>query len=89
MAVEFHDADGVAEHVADPLHRGGLRVDRERLAEHPQIVAVARAQHHAMFAEGHRPGVAVFGLVVDGQDRHGISVGLSRPKRSKNRGNFN
>ena len=46
------------------MYRGGLRVDRERFPEYPQIVAVAGAQHDAMLAEGDRPGVAVFGLVM-------------------------
>src|SRR5262245_15704158 len=70
MAVELHDADGVAEHIAEPLHRGGLRIDRECLSEHAQVVSVARTQHYPMFAERDRPGIAIFGLVTDGEDRH-------------------
>ena len=35
-----------------------------------QIVAVARAQHDAVFAKRDRARVAINGLVVDGQERH-------------------
>ena len=35
------------------------------LDEHPQIMAVARTQHDAVFAERHRVRVAINGLVVN------------------------
>ena len=38
--------------------------------QHAQIMAVARAQHDAVLAERHRVGVAIFGLVMDRQERH-------------------
>jgi hypothetical protein len=33
-------------------------------------MAVARAQHDAVFAERHRVAVAIYGLVVNRQERH-------------------
>ena len=47
----------------------GCRHDVEAAGQHPQIVAVARAQHDAMFAERHRVRIAIFGLVMDRQQR--------------------
>ena len=35
------------------------------------VVAVARAEHHAVLAERHRLLVAVGGDVTDGEERHG------------------
>jgi len=68
--IEGRDRDAVAEHVVDPAQRHRLRHDLETAGQHPQIVAVARAQHDAMFAKRHRVRVAIFGLVVNRQERH-------------------
>ena len=40
------------------------------MREDAQIVPRQRPQHDGVLAERHRMGVAIFGLVVDGQDRH-------------------
>jgi len=71
-----------------------IQPDPDLFAEHPQIVTVARPQHHPMLAKRDRPRVAVSGLVVDGQDRHGHPQGACTdfrstllPQESKNRGN--
>ena len=68
--VEGRDRDAVAEHVVDPAQRHRLRHDVEAALEHAQVVTVARAQHDAVFAECHRKGIAIFGLVMDRQERH-------------------
>ena len=68
--VEGRDRDAVAEHVVDPAQPHRLRRDIEAAGQHPQIMAVARAQHDPVLAERHRTVVAINGLVVDGQERH-------------------
>jgi hypothetical protein len=68
--VEGRDRDAVAEHVVDRAQRHRLRLDRKVALEHAKIMAVARAQHDAVFAERHRTGVAVYGLVMNRQSRH-------------------
>src|SRR5450759_1967325 len=68
--VEGRDRDAVAEHVVDPAQRHRLRHNLENIRQHAQIMAVARTQHDAVFAERHRVRVAIFGLVMDGQERH-------------------
>ena len=68
--VERGDGDGIAEHVVDVAQRHRLRRDFQPAGQHAQIVAVARAQHDAVFAERDGVRIAVFGLVVDGQQRH-------------------
>src|SRR5665647_1364394 len=68
--VEGRDGDAVAEHVMDPAQRHRLRRDLEIVRQHPQIMAVARAQHDAVLAERHRAVVAIFGLVMNRQQRH-------------------
>ena len=68
--VEGRDRDAVAEHVVDPAQPHRLRLDLEVAGQHAQIMAVARAQHDAVLAERDRVRVAIFGLVVDRQERH-------------------
>ena len=69
--VEGRDRYGVAEHVVDPAQPTSACGSISRwLAQYPQIMAVARAQHDAVLAERDRAGVAINGLVVDGQERH-------------------
>src|SRR5882757_4518945 len=68
--VEGRDRHTVAEHVVDPAQRHRLRHDLETAGKHAQIVAVARAQHDAMFAERHRARIAIFGLVMNRQQGH-------------------
>ena len=68
--VEGCDRNAVAEHVVNPAQPHRLRRDIEAAGQHPQIMAVARAQHDAVLAERHRAVVAINGLVVDGQERH-------------------
>jgi len=68
--VKIRDRHAVAKHVVDPAEPHRRRHDVEAAFEHAQIVAVAGAQHDAVFAKRHRARVAVFGLVMDGQQRH-------------------
>src|SRR5829696_5210132 len=68
--VEGRDRHGVAEHVVDPAQLHRLRFDIETAGAYPQIMARQRPQHDAMLAERDRAGVAINGLVVDGQERH-------------------
>src|SRR5690348_15861590 len=67
---EPRKCDAVAEHVMKPsdIHRFGG--NGQLTVEQPLIMAVARPQHHAMFAECDRLLVAVGRDVADGQDRH-------------------
>ena len=68
--VEGRDRDAVAEHIMDPAQRHRPRLDLEIARQHAQIVAVARAQHDAMLAERDRVRIAIFGLVMNRQERH-------------------
>ena len=68
--VERRDRHGVAEHVMDPAQRHRLRRNLQFVRQHAQIMAVARAQHDAVFAERHGVRIAIFGLVVNRQERH-------------------
>ena len=44
--------------------------ERELGADQAQVVAVARAQHQPVLAEGDRRGIAVGGGVADGEELH-------------------
>jgi len=68
--VEGRDRHAVAEHVMDPAQRHRLRLDLEAAGQHAQIMAVTRTQHDAVFAKRHRMGVAIYGLVMNRQQRH-------------------
>ena len=72
--LEGRDRDAVVEDVVDPAQRGGLRLDLERARQHAQIVARQRTQHDPVLAERHRVGVAIFGLVVNRQDRLSVAI---------------
>jgi hypothetical protein len=68
--IEGRNRDTVAEYVVDPAQRHRLRHDLEIVRKHAQIVAVARTQHDAVFAECHGVCIAIFGLVMDRQQGH-------------------
>ena len=68
--VEGCDRNAVAEHIVNPAQPHRLWLDIEAAGQHPQIMAVARAQHDAVLAERNRAAVVINGLVVDGQERH-------------------
>ena len=68
--IEGRDRDAVAEHVVDPAQRHRLRRDLELGGEHAQIMPVARTQHDPVFAERHGTRIAIFGLVMNRQQRH-------------------
>ena len=69
-AVELGDGDRVAECVVDPAHLGG-GVDGQAGMEQAQIVAVARPEHQAMFAQRHRGRIVVARAVDDLEGAHG------------------
>lgn len=75
--VEIGDRDRVAEHVVNPVQRHRLGRDFEPGGEHAQIVPVARTQHDPVFAERHGAVVAIFGLVMNREQRHRQSIMVS------------
>ena len=59
----------------------GSGVMRSREFDQPLVVAVARAEHHAVLAERDRPAVAVGGDVANRENGHGgenVRAGLDR-----------
>ena len=48
------DGDGVIERIVQPAQMSGLRRDDQVGPDQPQVVTLARAEHHAMFARGRR-----------------------------------
>ncbi|MCY1370450.1 hypothetical protein D9M69_575410 [compost metagenome] len=73
LAQWLHQRDGVRVRVLNEP-REGLRAHLQVGGEHAQVVAVARTEHHAVQAEGHRLVVAVDGgvgdVVLDGHGAH-------------------
>src|SRR5262249_42964099 len=61
--------DRVAEHVMNPAQRHRLGGNIEAAVEPAQVMAVARTQDDTVVAERHGAGVAVFGLVVNPEQR--------------------
>ena len=70
--LEPRQRDAVAERVVDPVDVRRLRRDAQARVDQPLVVAVARAEHHAMVAERDRPAIAVGGDVTDREDGHGL-----------------
>ena len=68
--VESRDRHRIAEHVMDPAQRHRLGHDGKPAVEHAQVMAVARAQHDPVLAERHGAAVAIFGLVMNREQRH-------------------
>src|SRR6185295_8468410 len=67
---ETDDRHMIAEEILRPGDVARRRCDVERDVEHLLVVVVARPQHHAMLAEGHRPPVMIGRDVPDGENRH-------------------
>ena len=67
---EPRDRDAIAEHVVHPAQSTGSGVIDEPRFDQPLVIAVARAQHHAVLAERHRLLVAVGRDVADGEKLH-------------------
>ena len=64
----------------------GSGVMRSREFDQPLVVAVARAEHHAVLAERNRPAVAVAGDVANRENGHGgenVRAGLDRAKGTR------
>ena len=68
--VERCDRHRVVEDVVKPAELGWLRHDVQLRADEPEIVALARPEHHAMLAESDRFRISVDGDVPDGQKPH-------------------
>jgi hypothetical protein len=71
-ALEIDQRDRVAEHVVHPAHVARRR-QRQFGGHQAQVVAVARAQHQPVLAEGDRARVAIGGGVANGQDPHRVT----------------
>src|SRR5262249_2797196 len=65
--------DRVAEHVVQPAD-AGARADLQAGLEQTHVVAVARAEHETVVAEGDGSGIPVRGRVANGDERHGRPV---------------
>ena len=74
---ELGDGDAVAEHVEHPAQLGRLGRDGKARLQQLLVEAVARPQHHAVLAEGHRLPVAVGRDVADAEDGHDRRVGAT------------
>ena len=72
LGIKAGDRDRVVEHIVQPAQFQRLRPDVELRVQQPQIVAGARAKHHAVLTEPHRLRVRVGGDVPDGQEPHGV-----------------
>ena len=72
------DGDGVIERIVQPAQMSGLRRDDQVGPDQPQVVTLARAEHHAMFAEADGLTVTVDGGVVHCEKRHQSAVPESR-----------
>src|SRR5208282_601662 len=64
------DRDGIAEHIVQPAERRGLRGYYEPRGEQPQVVTVARTQHHPMVPEADGIRIAIGREVTDFQFAH-------------------
>src|ERR1700751_4410106 len=67
---EAGDRHAITKDVVYPADIGRFRRDDELGVEQFLVVAVARSQHHAVFAERDRLLVAVSGEVAHGDDEH-------------------
>ena len=82
-AREPGDGDAVAEHVVQPAQLDRRRRDLQPRLQDALVVPFARAEHHAVLAEGDGLAVAVGGDVADGEERHS---GCDRPSSGAGEG---
>ena len=68
------NGDRVIERVVQPAQLSGLRRDEQIGSDQPQVVTLARAEHHAMFAQADGLPVTVNGGVVNREKRHQSAV---------------
>ena len=68
--VEFGGGDVVAEIVAGPVQPARRGLNGNVGIKDDLVAVVARPQHHAMFAKGHRLTVAISGDVFNDENRH-------------------
>src|ERR1700681_4656385 len=68
------DGDRVIEGIVQPAQMSGLRRDDQVGLDQPQVVTLARAEHHAMFAEADGLTVAVDSGVAHREKRHQAAV---------------
>ena len=64
------DGDRVIERIVQPAQMSGLRRDCQVRLDQPQVVTLARPEHHAVFAEPDRLTVTVDGGVAHSEKRH-------------------
>jgi hypothetical protein len=67
---ESGNRDGVIEGIVQPSQMGGLRGDDQFSSNQSQIVAGARTEHHAVFAERDRFAVPVDGGMLHREKAH-------------------
>ena len=73
-AFKSRDRDRVIERIVQPAQMRRLRRDRQLGADQAQIVALARTEHHAMFAETDWFTIAINGGVAHREKRHQAAV---------------
>ena len=71
------DGDGVIERIVQPAQVARLRRDDQLGPDQPQVVAFARPEHHAMFAQADGLTVAVDGGVAHREKRHQMAFPAS------------
>ena len=69
---ETRPGDRVAEHIPRLRDRDRAGGNIKARGDHALIAILARAKHHAVLAEAHRPAISVTRQMSDGKDRHRI-----------------
>src|SRR5271157_3105585 len=64
----------VIERVVQPAQLSGLRRDEQTGSDQPEVVTLARAEHHPMFPQADRLPVTINGGVVNCEERHQSAV---------------
>ena len=70
LAAEGCYRDRIVEHIMQPMQPRGLWKDDQLAPDQAQIVTLARAEHHAMFAQPNQPRIAIDCGMPDGQQAH-------------------
>src|SRR4029079_1660021 len=71
--VEGHDGHRIVEDVVNPANGGGARRDIHLRLHEPEIMALARAKHRAMFAKSHRLRIPISRDMPDRHKTHLLS----------------